>query len=190
MGFSGLDCAGLRAAIPRCIHLALLVCLIAAAASQAIANPSSISIEVTGTVEPRCLNTGFDAPLRIQDVASAGTDTIAFNVNCNAPFQYSLDSQNGALTLDGAAHPDGNMAGEVLYTVLIRIPLNSGPAIDDVRASRAIKAGAAVRHFTNSRNAVAIDKPGQMTISWEPGSKRLMAGAYQDRLTMKLSIRP
>ncbi len=174
----------------RCLKIACFIFLGSAGLAKAPAEPRSVFIEVTGTVEPRCANTGFDYPLAIEDAASAGSSTITFYVDCNAPFQYRLESQNGGLKLDGPEFAGPHLTSELPYTVFVRIPLNSGPPISDGCRSETIKAGAVSCRFTNSGNSVAIQKQGEMKITWEADPKRLIGGVYRDRLTITLAIRP
>lgn len=172
------------------LQIACLICLGLVGLREAIAEPPSVFIAVTGRIEPRCANAGFDYPLDIEDVASAGSSAVRFDVDCNAPFQYRLISQYGALKLDGPPSAGSNLVTELPYTVFVHIPLNSGPAISDICRSDTIKAGAVSCHFTNSGNSVSIQKQGEMKIAWEANARRALGGIYRDRLTINLSIRP
>lgn len=155
-----------------------------------LAGPPSVSIEVAGIIEPRCSNTGSAYGIQVRDMATAGSDVIRFAVDCNAPFQYALTSQNGGFKLEGAAPHSSTLAFEVPYRVSVLIPLTGGGAIKDVCESSQIKAGVATCPFTGSGNSVAIGKTGELAVAWQASQRPLAAGTYQDRLTVSLGLRP
>jgi hypothetical protein len=160
-----------------------------AATKAAAAGPASVSIEVAGSIEPRCSNTGFNLPLQIKDLSQAGSSAVKFEAGCNAPFQYSVVSRNGGFKLDGPAPPSG-FAANLPYNVSVRIPLTGGQTIEDRFTSDQIKSGASSISFSNSGNAVSIQKTAEIGVAWEPSAKPLSPGAYQDQLTVKIFIRP
>jgi hypothetical protein len=158
-------------------------------ATKAGAGPSSVSIEVAGSIEPRCANTGFNLPMQVKDLSAGGSSAFQFEAGCNAPFQYTVTSRNGGFKLDGAA-PAGGLAGDLPYSVSVRIPLTGGQIIEDRFRSDQIKGGANAFSFGNSGNAVSISKTAEIKIAWEPSAKPLSPGAYQDQLTVRIFIRP
>ncbi len=155
----------------------------------AVAGPSSISIEIAGSIEPRCSNTGFNLPLRVKDLSEGGSSAMQFEAGCNAPFQYSVSSRNGGFKLDGATSA-GGFAASLPYNVSVRIPLAGGQTIEDRFKSDQIKANSSSFSFSNSGNAISIQKTAEINIAWEPSAKPLSPGAYQDQLTVKIFIRP
>jgi hypothetical protein len=164
-------------------------CALLVTATKAAAGPSSVSIELAGSIEPRCANTGFNLPLQVKDLSASGSSAIQFEAGCNAPFQYSVVSRNGGFKLEGAA-PASGFASDLPYSVSVRIPLTGGKIIEDRFRSDQIKTGANAISFGNSGNAVSIGKTAEIKIAWEPSAKPLSAGAYQDQLTVKIFIRP
>src|SRR5579885_3444029 len=66
------------------IFLFCLISLIGGASGEVWGDPSSVKIEVTGAVEPRCSNAGFDLPLQLGNMSRAGSSSLQFEVNCNA----------------------------------------------------------------------------------------------------------
>jgi hypothetical protein len=160
-----------------------------AATKDAAAGPAAVSIEIAGSIEPRCSNTGFSFPLHIKDLSQAGSSAVQFEAGCIAPFQYSVASRNGGFKLDGPAPPSG-FAASLPYNVSVRIPLTGGQSIEDRFTSDQIKSGSNSFSFSNSGNAVSIQKTAEIGVAWKASVKPLSPGAYQDQLTVKIFIRP
>ena len=148
-----------------------------------------VEIEVTGNIKPYCANSVTAVPINAGDPSKAGSSKFAFTVDCNAPFQYSMQSDNGALRLMNAPAASQDPV-EVAYSVHIRIPLTLGGAIDDTCSSASIKQGAISCKFTDSGQKVAINQQAETQISWNGASRRLLAGQYIDRLTVFVSVKP
>ena len=154
-----------------------------------LAAVGKVEVEVTGTIKPYCANTITAAPINTGDPSKAGSAKFAFTVDCNAPFQYTMQSDNGALRLTNApdaARPDHI---EVTYNVRIRIQLTLGSSIDDTCSSKSIKQGAISCQFTDSGQKIAINQPAETRISWNAAKHRLLAGQYTDRLTVFVSVK-
>jgi hypothetical protein len=155
-----------------------------------LAAAGKVDIEVTGNIKPYCANSVTAVPINTGDPGKAGSANFSFTVDCNAPFQYTMQSDNGALRLTNA--PDGLSRDqiEVAYNVHIRIPLTLGGSIDDTCSSRSIKQGATSCIFTDSGQKIAIDQRAETRISRNAAKTRLLAGQYTDRLTVFVSVKP
>ena len=155
-----------------------------------LAAAGKVNIEVTGNIKPYCANSVTAAPVDAGNPGKPGSSKFAFTVDCNAPFQYTLQSENGALRLVDA--PAGASRGEieVAYDVRIRIPLSPGGVIDDTCNSSSIKQGAVSCMFTDSGQRVAISQLAETQVSWNGTSSQLRPGQYIDRLTMFVSVKP
>lgn len=174
---------------PYSIARLCVACFLAGIAGcQAIAK-DSVSIEVVGSVEARCASSGFTHAVRVPDAGIAGTDSVRFEVDCNAPFQYSMVSQNGGFQLAQGKMPSDAWSDHVPYRVSMFIPLNADNTISDSCTSQQIKHRAVTCRFSHSGNAVAIRKTAAMHISWETSKQPLIAGVYEDRLIVTLAIR-
>lgn len=160
------------------------------AAVPALAEDQAVSIEITGTVEPRCENNGFTYPLEVRDLTKAGSSALQFQAGCNAPFQYRVQSARGAFSADRANPAPSGFAAAVPYSVTVHIPLTGGGAIDDRFTSADISPEKSQFPFSTSRNAVSIRQTAEMRIAWDASPKPLLPGIYQDQLTVTLSIRP
>ena len=126
-----------------------------------LAAVGKVEIEVTGTIKPYCANSMTATPVNAGDPRKAGSAKFAFTVDCNAPFQYTMRSDNGALRLTNAPDAVSRDQIEVAYNVRFRIPLTLGGSIDDTCSSRSIKQGAVRCTFTDSGHKVAINQQAE-----------------------------
>jgi hypothetical protein len=154
-----------------------------------LAAVGKVEVEVTGTIKPYCANTITAVPINTGDPSKAGSAKFAFTVDCNAPFQYTMQSDNGALRLTNAPDAVSRDHIEVAYNVHIRIPLTLGGSIDDTCSSKSIKQGAINCLFTDSGQKIAISQQAETHISWNAAKHRLLAGQYTDRLTVFVSVK-
>lgn len=149
-----------------------------------------VKIEVTGNIRPYCANSVTAVPVSAGDPRKAGSAKFAFTVDCNAPFQYTMQSDNGALRLVNAPATAPRDKIEVAYDVHIRIPLTLGGSIGDTCSSTSIKHGAITCRFTDSGQKVAINQRAETQVSWNGTPRQLLAGQYIDRLTVFVSVKP
>ena len=154
-----------------------------------LAAAGKVEVEVTGAITPYCANSVTAVPINLTDPRKAGSAKFAFTIDCNAPFRYTMRSDNGALRLADAPAALSSDQIEVAYDVRIRIPLNHGTVIDDTCSSKSIKHGAINCDFTN-RAKTAIKQHAETQISWNDTHIPLLAGQYTDRLTVFVSVKP
>ena len=154
-----------------------------------LAAAGKVEVEVTGTIKPYCANSITAVPVNAGDPRKAGSAKFAFTVDCNAPFQYTMQSDNGALRLTNAPDAVSRDQIEVAYNVHIRIPLTLGGSIDDTCSSKSIKQGAISCIFTDSGQKIAINQLAETHISWNAAKTHLLAGQYTDRLRVFVSVK-
>jgi len=148
----------------------------------------AVKVEVTGNITPACSSGSTTVALNPGDISKAGSASSTFTVDCNAPFQYSMQSANGALQLVNAP-AKAAASSSVPYDVHIRIPLTLGGAIDDTCNSVTIKQGAVNCKFSDSGQKIAVNQTAQAQISWSNAQGQLIAGQYTDRLTVTVSVK-
>jgi len=170
--------------------LAVMVLADVSSGGAASGEPSGVKIEVRGEIAPRCSNSGASFTFDLKDMSKAGSSGFSFQIDCNAPFIYALESENGAFVAEGGAQmsPAG-FTSTVPYTVYTRLPLTGGRTIDDSCASASLKKGAQPCPFSTSGDAISIRQIGEVKVSWPQTRLRLLPGAYSDRLTIDISIR-
>jgi hypothetical protein len=149
-----------------------------------------VQIEVTGNIKAYCSNSATSVPIDAGDPRQPGSSKFSFTVDCNAPFQYTMQSQNGAMRLVDAPATATRDKIEVPYDIHIRIPLTLGGAIDDTCNSTSIRQGAAITcKLTDSGQKVAIGQQAVTQVSWNGTKSPLMAGHYSDQLTVFITVK-
>lgn len=154
-----------------------------------------VTVRLTGDIAPECAIDGgvfadgastLGVPLAAGDITQPGRRDYGFTVNCNTPFTYRLEAQYGALThASGSAAPAGFVAA-VPYDVAVHIPTDGTP-IDDLCAGETIRTGRVTCPFSNSGDSIALDSAARLTITWQPQGRVPLAGAYVERLTVKVA---
>ncbi len=149
----------------------------------------AVKVEVTGNITPSCSSSSTTVTLNPGDISKAGSAKSTFTIDCNAPFQYTMQSANGALRLVNAPATAAASHIEAPYDVHIRIPLTLGGVIDDTCNSAAIKQGAVSCKFSDSGQKIAVNQTAEAQISWKDAQAQLMAGQYSDRLTITVTVK-
>ena len=161
-----------------------------AVGAGALRAADTVTINLTGTITASCALSGVAASASLGDITVAGSTTINFTTDCNAPFAYSLASLNGGLKHTTISTAPSGFAITQAYAVQTIIATNSGGGINQTCTSASIKTGAVTCAFTNSGTAVAIQKASSLGISWTASASPLLAGTYQDTLTLTVSVQP
>lgn len=175
---------------------ATVLSLTLSGALAAAAFPANrVTVRLTGDIAPECAISGgvfangastLGVPLAAGDITRPGHRDYGFTVNCNAPFTYRLEAQYGALTnTGGSAAPAGFLAA-VPYEVAVHIPTDGAP-IDDRCAGETIRAGRVTCAFSTSGDSIALDSTARLTIAWQPQERMPLAGAYVERLTVRVA---
>jgi hypothetical protein len=146
----------------------------------------SVAIELVGDIEPECRLTALPGGINLGTLAKTGTQLIPFQLNCNAPFDYSVRSREGGLKA-GALNVPLGFAAKIPYALETRIPTNEGIIIDQCGSATLATAAPPCGHG-GSGSAIAIEQTGSLMISWAIGDE-LVAGTYTDVVTLSVSPR-
>lgn len=164
-------------------------CLLAMPAAQA---GSSGTITVQGDVPENCEIRSIPSTVDLGELSQSSSEAIAFDFSCNAPFAYSLTSQNGALEHTTRSGVIG-FATSLGYGLDISLPTD-GVGISDSCTSAEIELGSVTCSFSDSGTDIALNKTGGLTLNWSvpaPGAGTpLLAGNYADSLTLTISTLP
>jgi len=154
---------------------------------------SSGEVTLQGVVAEDCWIDNVPATVHLGDLGQSSSDAIPFDFSCNAPFQYSLTSQNGALVHVMQSGVTG-FASQLGYAVDVSLPTDTGAGIADTCASSEIAAGAVTCSFSDSGADIALNKTGSLTLSWTAPARGaatpLLAGDYADSLTLTIAMQP
>ena len=151
----------------------------------------TVSIAVEGRITPKCTLVGYGAAdtrtMTILDLNS-GSFQYGYNIECNAPFAYSVESENGALALAGQTIGPKRPEARVPYVLTVNIPTDD-VLINDQCPSETLKTGQVTCQFHDSRQGIALSGQAKLSLNWNPPVVALPAGTYSDRLTFRVGVR-
>jgi hypothetical protein len=175
------------------------VCALLALQPASAEDLDAVRVEVRAHIPGRC---GFATPppAEINGVRIDRAQAIAlpFLIDCNEPFHVGLQSANGAVLRDGGALGGGFRSARS-YEVELRVATDDGALNASSCSSTSIAAASAAPCAfalgnadggVGSGDAIAINQPGEIIVSWpdaEQDGPRFAAGDYNDTLTIRLS---
>jgi hypothetical protein len=145
-----------------------------------------VTIEVVGEIDPKCRLNALPVGIELGQISKSGTQLIPFQINCNAPFEYSVRSRDGALKHLDVIEASIGLVAQIPYKLDVRIPTDEGLILDQCDSSNLSGSSPSCGHG-NSGSSTAIDQTASLTLSWNV-SAELVAGTYSDVLT--LTFRP
>jgi hypothetical protein len=149
-----------------------------------------VQIELRGSIAPQCAFQDIAAGLDLgpfQHTGEAGQKRLDFRISCNAPFAYSLSSEQGAMRRESGAAGASGLLTELPYQVALNILTDDGGSLMKTCASGELGApGGGCQG--QSGDKTAIDKDASLTVSWGPSAGPLAAGRYLSNLNVVLSI--
>lgn len=146
----------------------------------------SVTIEVTGEIDPKCRLSNFPAGFELGQISSPGMQTLPFQVDCNTPFEYSVRSHNGALKHFDSLEQNAAFSSTLPYKVEFRLQTDAGLILALCESAILATTAPSCGHGT-SNGGIAISQTASMKITWLPDN-HLIAGTYSDVIT--LTIRP
>jgi hypothetical protein len=151
----------------------------------------TVRIAVEGQITPKCALVGYGAAdtrtMTILDLDS-GRFQYGYNIECNAPFAYSVESENGALALAGQTIGPKRPEARLPYVLTVNIPTDD-VLINDQCPSESLETGKVTCQFHDSRQGIALHGQATLTLNWNPPVTALPAGTYSDRLTFRVGVR-
>ena len=170
----------------------------------------TVKLEVKATIPARCGFTDVPiVPTGKRDVTRQTTIDMPFKVDCNQPFTIRMSSGNGALKYVGTGDRFGFLDVKP-YEVSLELGLSNAEKITRSCSSATLNPasaasagegmgvgcdfyGTARRSGLSSQAAIAASDaaPSLLRVSWTDASstRRLLAGAYQDTLTIVVEPR-
>lgn len=186
----------------------LTVCAVSAAGGLAplsVANAApradAVKIVVIAELKARC---GFGSrpqdPSGIADLTVPGSITIPFSLECNAPFVIGVKSGSGGFK--SSRTPDASGFRFVQpYTATLNVDTDrqrrdidqrcSSTVLTEASTARCDMRASAAGQGVRSGNAVSVGGDASLTVQWSPDASapRLIAGAYQETITIYLAAR-
>lgn len=172
----------------------------AVAATMALLLPVSradadvLTVHAVGRIDPVCEISVAD-PIPTADFASSGEVNAKALVNCNTGFVTRATSANGALKTAAAIGP--GFTNTLAYKLTLTVNLTGSPWVKAACASANLMAGQS--SCTLSPSGPGLDSGGFPSIgqaatlkfSWKsPTSPRLIAGSYEDTVTISVAATP
>ena len=167
----------------------------AASTTTLVGDPQTLTVDVTGEVAGRC---GFSTPPADQpvlgDLATAGSLTLNFAVDCNTPFRVRAVSANGGLKTSSATG-DG-FTNLLDYSLRLQLGTDAGGLDATCNADALVSAaggcpyyGAAAGEGLSSGQGVSLNSSGALKFDWTTAPRRLVAGTYSDTVTIVVEAR-
>lgn len=159
----------------------------ASAQSKAVvATFSKLDVALTGHINDRCELAG-GGDINFGELNAPKTAAADLFLNCNVPFDLGLQSSNGGLAHATLPTGQGPYAGNLGYTVNIRVPLlNPHPStLHGSFNSAELKS----RRTLTSGDAIAAGGAHLEFQTQAPVGAGLLAGEYSETFTVTLTAR-
>ncbi len=161
---------------------ALVFCGTAFAADQ-------VQIALVGEIERTCSVNGGLAAVDLGDVTAISRRDLTLGVTCNTPFQYTLVSANGGLRHTGTFSRIGAFADLLPYRVDVDVPTDTGRALfacDSASMAESTHRCAPA----DSGDGIALGRTAALSLSWQLPPLPMIAGRFEDALTISFSVKP
>lgn len=168
------------------VSLGVLALAVATSPTRAL---EQVHIALVGEIERRCTLYGAAATVDLGDVRTSGHRDLALRVSCNTPFQYSLRSSHGGLRHTGGVARIGKFTELLPYQVDVSVPTDIGHAAFTC-ASDEMTDGLGQCAAGDSGLGIALGKTAALTLSWQSPPFPMLAGRFEDALTISFSAKP
>ena len=157
------------------------------------AEADSVTLPVSGTIVGGCgltLASNFAAA----SLATSNSTQATASVDCNTVFTIHAMSSNG--TLKNVKSATTGFVNVQPYSLTFSVPLNAGGSAAATCPAASLVAGQASCVLSpaaaglSSGTSTATAKTATLTAQWVLGTTRLIAGAYQDTLTISIAAQP
>ncbi len=145
---------------------------------------SKLDAVLSGRITDRCELAGGDE-LNFGELTGHETAIAQLTLNCNVPFELGLQSARGGLTHSSLPRGQGPFAGQLGYTVDVRVPtLSPRPAVLHGRFN---SAELQTRRTLSSGEAIAAGGGRLEFTTLAPAGAGLLAGQYSETFTVTLT---
>lgn len=178
-----------------CRHLTAFACAIAALALTIPverADADVLTVVAAGRIDPVC-EISVAAPIPAADFASAGKVQGAATVNCNTGFAVKATSANGAVKTSTPV--SSGFSNSLPYVLSFWVQTGAGPLFARCNSPTLVAGQSACALSPNGpgihSDAAALNKTASLTLAWSPpASPHLIAGSYQDTITLSVEPSP
>lgn len=149
-----------------------------------VSHNDEASLELIGSIEPNCAITRGSGPVDLGDITEAGEANIVLAIDCNEHFGYQILSQNGGLAHQSQTATSNRFARFLPYELSIEIPTTEDIIRDAFTSAELAPGRVETTAFSHSDGGVAFSQIATLTLTWDDPAQPLLAGSYQDTLTL------
>lgn len=124
----------------------------------------TVSIVLEGEVEPECRLSGLASIVDLGQITKIGSRAVNFGIHCNAPFSFTLQSQEGGLRNTGHTLVRAGFTDRIPYLVRLDIPTDHGAVLNICESTLLTGSGNCATGVSGS--GIAIEQVGTLTFSW------------------------
>ena len=169
-------------------QVAKIAILVLVSPTAAIAQ--QVNLDLAGEIELTCTFESAGSGNETIDISELGPGqvTVDLEVDCNAPFSYTIESQNGGF-LNADALDLSSTGGTALvpYSAIISIDGLTDLGLTAATTDSEEMARANGGFSANSNGAVVFQSGGEMVIEWDTTDISLFAGEYSDVITLSIA---
>lgn len=181
-----LTAKGKFATITALIVIASAVYWAAGAAIPSDGGRNSVTISYVGAITSSC-ELKFDTfQFELGPVAPDKTADVSFSVDCNEPYQITLQSTNGGLL--GPPVPSGRGFSN-LVPYELEVSIAGGPSSGSCRSETLKSTEPGNCRVLDSGGEIAAGLSGLARLRLKPGSADYVAGNYADTITINIQPR-
>lgn len=157
---------------------------------------TELEIHVRGRVSARCEVATSPTGLDRVDMGGRGQTRGVFGIDCNTPFIFRVRSEHGGFAGDAGLSGVQPLAP---YQMQVELGTDQGrqnlgwcnaAALSESPTGACAFASSATEGGWSSRDAVAINETGAVTLRWDaPPEGEARAGAYRDTIIIELEVR-
>ena len=141
-----------------------------------------LDLAIGGFIKPHCSFELGDEFLWVDLLDRAGSTTIPFNVDCNVPLEFSVESENGSLD-HVSSQQIGSYPGfqsRLPYTVNLNFDVPNADQISfDSENIQAVPG-------TGTLDVIPFQSVGRVRLNWNPEAP-LIAGKYKDIIRIRVT---
>jgi len=148
----------------------------------------NLRVGIQGVVPADCQLSQSTHEVAIEGFQNPATDTVQrasarlpFTVSCNTPVSVTLDSRSGGLKFAGSGTNDRAFATLIPYSAKVHLP-NRGAVLNCRSGEMASQNGC-----RTEVDAATVDGEGSIELAVPAMNKLVLAGQYQDQVTITLT---
>jgi hypothetical protein len=156
-----------------------------ALAAPAFADDTTVSIEVSAAVAPRCEIKNPSSTLDFGEISRPGAVALSFSFFCNTNFRFIFSSLKGGLVHTSALVVSPPFVSQIPYRMGYKIGTSKGTLADTCLSGNMIGLSSSCRGASDL-NAAALDETISIQFSWTSLGRYPIAGSYQDTLQLRI----